>query len=115
MAVRIGINGFGAFLGRNDASTENYAAHLEYALELVGEDHVGIGLDYVYDQRELEQFIAGDPETFPPAHYPRNVNMVEPWRLPAIASFLIDRGHSTDVLGKLLGGNFERIARQVWR
>lgn len=111
----IGINGFGPFLGQNDASTGTYVAHIEYALDLVGDDHVGIALDYVFDRDELDHYISTDPETFPPSHYSQGAEMVEPWRLPEIARTLSERGHSNETLSKLLGGNHLRIARQVWR
>jgi membrane dipeptidase len=111
----IGINGFGPFLGPNDASTATYVGHLEYALDLVGEDHVGIALDYVFDRSELDRFIATDPEMFPPEFYSQGAHMVEPWRLPEIARKLAARGHSATTLQKLFGGNHFRIAGQVWR
>lgn len=111
----IGINGFGPFLGQNDASTETFVRHVEYALDLVGDDHVGIALDYVFDRDEFDQLVATDPATFPPAYYAGGAQMVEPWRLPEIARLLLARGHSAETLGKLFGGNHLRIAREVWR
>jgi membrane dipeptidase len=111
----IGISGFGPFLGDNDASTSTYVAHIEYVLDLLGEDHVGIALDYVFDRDELDRLIASDPATFPPHLYRQGANMVEPWRLPEIAQELAARGHSAVTLQKLFGGNHLRIARQIWR
>lgn len=111
----IGITGFGPFLGANDASTATFVAHVEYALDLVGEDHVGIALDYVFDRDELDRLIAADPDTFPPECYSQGAAMVEPWRLPEIARALAERGHSMVTLSKVLGGNHVRIAREVWR
>jgi membrane dipeptidase len=111
----IGINGFGPFLGDNDASTTTFVTHVEYAIEQVGDDHVGIGLDYVFDPADLDDFIAADPTTFPPHLYSRGPKMVEPWRLPEIGRALATRGHSEVTLRKVFGGNHLRIARSVWR
>jgi membrane dipeptidase len=111
----IGINGIGVFLGPNDASTDRYIAHIEYALDLVGDDHVGIALDYVFDQDEIAQEVAAHPEVFPPELFSQGTQMVEPWRLPEIAQGLAARGHSVETLRKLFGGNHLRIAQQVWR
>lgn len=111
----VGIAGFGPFLGENDASTATFVAHVEYALDLIGEEHVGIGLDYVFDRAELDTAIARDPLSFPPEFYSRGAHMVEPWRLPEIAQALAARGHSRATLQKVFGGNHLRIARQVWR
>src|SRR3546814_1364261 len=52
------LNGIGIFLGNNDTSTENYFRHMDYAVQLVGAAHVGIGLDYLFDVGELEEYIA---------------------------------------------------------
>lgn len=111
----IGINGFGPFLGANDASTAAYIAHVEYALDLVGDDHVGIALDYVFDRAELDAAMAREPQTFPPDLYARGAQMVEPWRLPQVAQTLTARGHSPGTLRKLFGANHLRIALAVWR
>jgi membrane dipeptidase len=111
----IGINGFGPFLGCNDASTNTYVEHVEYALNLIGDEHVGIALDYVFDSAELEGLIASDPVSFPPKYYSSGANMVEPWRLPAIAQRLIARGCPHETVKKVFGENHLRIASQVWR
>jgi membrane dipeptidase len=111
----IGINGFGPFLGNNDASTSAYVKHVEYALSVVGEDHVGVGLDFVYDVDEMNALFKQDPASFPPALYEQGPRMVEPWKLPEIAKTLSDRGHRLSTLQKIFGGNFLRIAREVWR
>jgi membrane dipeptidase len=111
----IGINGFGPFLGVNDAATRTYVAHVEHALEVVGEDHVGIALDYVFDRAELDAYIAADPQMFPPQLYKGGARMIEPWRLHEIAEALRARGFSRATLRKVFGENHLRIAREVWR
>lgn len=111
----IGINGVGMFLGDNDNRTETFADHVDYALDLVGDDHVGIALDYVFDPSELDDFVAGNPDLFPPEFGLARMNLIEPTRLPEIARTLLQRGHGKETLGKLFGGNHLRIARQVWR
>jgi membrane dipeptidase len=113
----IGLNGLGIFLGKNDASIGTMVRHLEYALDLVGENHVGIGTDYAFDQDGTAQAVAANPEAFPPGLFSTEdgVAMLAPWQLPELAQALERRGHSTETLGKLFGGNLMRIAGQVWR
>jgi microsomal dipeptidase-like Zn-dependent dipeptidase len=41
--------------------------------------------------------------------------MVAPEAYPQIVQGLIDLGYSDDDLGKILGGNWLRVASQVWR
>jgi membrane dipeptidase len=117
----VNINGVGMFLGKDtqgraDNSTETIVRHIEYAVELIGAQHVGLGLDYVFDMSELEEYVQKYPEKFPPeVREPGGYTQVEPERFPVIAEELLKRGHSDeDVLG-ILGHNNLRIARQVWR
>src|SRR6185437_13360560 len=61
----VDINGIGIFLGDNDSSTEAVLGHIEYVAGLVGAEHVGLGLDYVFDRAELDQYVRDHPELFP--------------------------------------------------
>jgi len=60
-----GITGIGIFLGNNDVSTENYVRNIDYVVQMVGAEHVGIGLDYVYDMEALINFARNHPEQYP--------------------------------------------------
>lgn len=112
----IGINGIGIFLGENDASVSTFANHVDYALQLVGEDHVGIALDYVFDDEEVAQFAAANPSMFPAsAGYGAGMAMIAPWQFDAILAELDRRGFGDTTMRKLLGGNHLRIASEVWR
>jgi len=112
----IGINGIGIFLGDNDNSTEALVRHIDYAVQLVGDDHVGIGLDYVYDSAELDEYVQKMSVTFPDGlGYRSGVKMVEPERLPEVAEALMAKGYDADSLAKILGGNLLRVARTTWK
>jgi len=109
-------SGIGIFLGDNDNSTETFVRHLLHALDVVGEDHVGIGLDYVFDAAELDEYVTANPALFPSeGQYGAGMKMIAPWRLPEICSELRRYGLSEVTLCKLLGGNLQRIADQIWR
>jgi membrane dipeptidase len=111
----IGINGIGIFLGNNDASVANVARHVLHVAELVGIEHVGLGLDFLFDQRELEA-IAANPALFPPElGYGRGIQLMPPEQLPALALELERHGLRTPDLAAFFGGNWMRIARQVWK
>lgn len=111
----IGINGIGLFLGDNDNRPETIANHIDYAVSLIGEDHVGIGLDYVFDVAELNAGVAEMPHLFAGYHVEEGLRMVAPEQIPAIVDQLLGRGYSEETIGKILGANFLRVARQVWR
>jgi len=112
----VGINGIGHFLGDNNNSTEILVQHIDYVAQLVGTDHVGLGLDYVFDISELEEYLAKYPQIFPQEEgIATGFNLVRPEQLPEAAKLLLRRGYSESDLGKIMGGNHLRIAEQVWK
>ncbi|MFI6676170.1 membrane dipeptidase [Kribbella sp. NPDC050470] len=109
----VGINGVGIFLGANDASTEALVRHLDHAVELVGWEHVGLGLDFCFGGVDAE--LAETPDLFPPSYTQWDrVEFIEPERLPAITAALVDRGYAPEAVEGILGGNFLRVAENVW-
>ena len=111
----VGINGIGLFLGPNDSRSETLVAHIDYVAQLVGAEHVGLGLDYVFDAAELSAYFKAHPEVFPPAEgYGEKLNMGAPEQLAEIAGGLFARGYRVSDVRKIIGGNFARIARATW-
>ena len=60
----VGINGVGIFLGANDARPETFVRHVDYVAQLVGPEHVGLGLDFMFDMAEAEEYARAHPEVF---------------------------------------------------
>lgn len=112
----INLNGIGFFLGHNDNSTETFVKHVRYVADLVGHDHVGMGLDYLFDVHEAEQHLKARPDLWPPElGYSAGLRMVEPERIPVIAEALLAAGWTDQQLEGFLGGNNLRVAAQVWK
>lgn len=112
----VGVNGIGLFLGDNDASPARVARAAAYVADLVGPQHVGIGLDFLHDRRELDETIAAHPEQFPPElGYSTGMAFMAPEELPAVARELAALGMDDAEVAGVLGGNWLRIARQVWK
>ncbi|TGQ11374.1 membrane dipeptidase [Mesorhizobium sp. M00.F.Ca.ET.217.01.1.1] len=88
---------------------------IKYVADLVGIDHVGLGVDSVIDPDEIVKLSKIYPATWP------NVTLAEqrkkvfaqPEQLPRLTEELL-RSFSEDDVLKILGGNFERVAAQVW-
>jgi len=113
----VGVNGVGIFLGENDASTEALVRAVDYAVGVVGPEHVGLGLDYVFDQDELNAYLEEHRDTFPAGggygdYFPHR--FVSPLQLPELTEALIGLGYDEAALRGILGGNFLRVAEQVW-
>ncbi|HEY4161831.1 MAG TPA: dipeptidase [Dongiaceae bacterium] len=111
----VGINGAGNFLDDVDAKTESMVRHIAHVADLVGPQHVGIGLDYDWDR----YFKPVQDKKFWPAGrgYENRGNFKDasPEQLPQLTEALLDRGFSEDNVRGIMGGNFLRLAREVWK
>jgi membrane dipeptidase len=111
------INGVERFLGHLDVET--FLRHLCYVAELVGAEHVGIGLDTMFLEEGLDDMPDGIDEDlwWPPEDYSTGVGrmgFLQPEHLPAIATGLNASDFSPEEIEGILGMNMLRIARQVW-
>jgi membrane dipeptidase len=112
----ISINGLGIFLRSNRHSKVGVLEHIDYVAALVGPEHVGLGLDYVFDPSELDTYIRSSPDLFPPEMgYGAGIPMVGPERFPIIAEALLKRGYSEENIRGILGHNNLRVAQNVWQ
>jgi membrane dipeptidase len=110
------LNGIGLFLGDNDNSTDTLLRHIDHAVEVIGAEHVGLGLDYVFDHVQLNENIRSRPDIFPPSEgYDAGLALIEPERLPLIAEGLLRKGYSETQVQGILGHNNLRVAAQVWK
>lgn len=109
-------------------TTSDLLAHIEHAIQVCGEDHVGIGSDlsvtpidgsddYWAKHRDfVSQRVARgiaapaeDPDflfTVPELNSHR--------RMELIADAMASRGHSSERIGKVLGANWVRLFGEVW-
>lgn len=100
--------------------------HIEHALNICGEDHVGIGSDQgivpldvsgnfpqqfqAMSARRAALGIAAPREDTIP--YVPELN--HPRRIETIADLMSDRGHSERIIEKVVGSNFVRLFDEVW-
>ncbi len=112
----LGVTGIGIFLGDDDASVPTFMRHLEYMVDLVGVEHVGLGVDLVYDIEGWNRFFLANKDRYwrdyadtPPAQF------LQPETLPALTEAMLERGYAESDVRAILGGNYLRVAREVWR
>ena len=102
--------------------------HIEHALKICGEDHVGIGTDGMISavnvtpefrkkfHEEIEERrrrgISAPGERDDVFTFAPDLNT--PRRFETLASLLSKRGHSDSQIEKIIGGNFSRLFRDVW-
>ena len=124
----IGVVGTGTYMGDNDNSTEALVRHIDYIAELVGPEHVGLGIDYISgfgaphppkptgwnEERHVEghRLASGGKSEAPRRE---DIKCVKPEGLPPLTEALIDRGYGETEIRGILGENWLRVARQVWK
>jgi membrane dipeptidase len=113
---------------KGQPTAQDLIAHIEHAIEVCGEEHVGIGSDGTispinfndeFRRKHAEDVAerkargisapgeAADVFTFLP-----DLNSAD--RLDRLASLLAKRGHSATRIGRILGGNFARLFAEAW-
>ncbi|BDW89327.1 dipeptidase [Thalassospira tepidiphila] len=117
----IGICGFQRFIkSKNAPEVPDMIRHIKYAVDLVGVDHVGIGLDTMPSVAGTNDFPDGvDKDFYWPAasgYGPGagGAAVFDPRKLPALADALISIGYSPDDVDKIMGENFMRVAKASW-
>ena len=120
----IGLSTFSAFVGDTlkgkHPKLEDYFRQMDYALELVGPDHVAIGTDIFTDPtdgvwwnantgrlyREVSQGMTDATHNVAGFMYHSD--------FPAVAQAMLDHKYSAEIVGKIMGGNWRRVYGQVW-
>ena len=112
----VGVNGVGDFLGDGEDYAALIVRHIDHMVNIVGPDHVGVSLDYVFDQQEVTDYLNKLTETFgEDAAAEFTCRFAPPETFTGIASELLALGYSDEDIGKIIGGNWYRVATQVWR
>jgi membrane dipeptidase len=102
----------------------DYMQHMEHALKVCGEEHVGVGSDVPFesfsasDIKEVEADVAkrkaagvSAPGEDRPPYIP---DLNTPRKMELIADALLKRGYSARTTEKVLGANFVRVFGEIW-
>jgi len=114
----VGILGISNMLGAEGTATaDRVAQHIDYCVQKIGVDHVGISLDYVYDPAAtylwaVEQAGGELPKS---GNYSTDLNLVAPEAFPSITQALLDLEYAEADIQKILGGNWLRVCDTVWK
>lgn len=107
-------------------TVDDYMAHMEHALKIMGEDHVGVGSDasiqpFDTSPKGMAEFAKGEkmrqdsglaaPEEDRPTYV---VGLNIPRRIEVITDELLKRGYSTSVTEKVVGANFAKVFTEIW-
>jgi len=105
----------------DDISPTQVADMIDYYVKLLGEDHVGIATDDMYDVSLVVDFAKKNAAMYADGGY-----MIDAFNkgavdaaplariLPAVTDELWKRGYTNEQLAKIYGGNKMRVFQQVW-
>lgn len=112
----VGLSGIGPYLGTSTRLRERFLDQLRYVIDLVGTPHVGLCLDYVFDCAELNEFIRHNPTLFSAdMDTAAGMPMIEPEAIGEIVEGLLRDNLTDEQIREVLGLNWLRVARQVWK
>ena len=75
-----------------------------------------VSLDYVYNQDEMNQLLTTQRGTWPAGYgYEPGIRFVAPEQVTDVVDRLMQLGYSAKDVELILGGNFLRIADEVWQ
>jgi membrane dipeptidase len=104
-------------------TVDDYMRHMEHALKVCGEDHVGVGSDVPLkvepedlegmrkwvEQRKAAGIAA--PGEDRPAYIPE---MNTSRKIEIITDALLKRGYTSRLIQKVIGENFKRVFKEIW-
>jgi membrane dipeptidase len=112
---------------RQQPTIDDFLDHVDYAVGLIGIDHIGFGGDSTLDNNEDKAGIV-DQSTLYAAVVEEYNNYVgvEPdvrhvvgvkgvWQIGNVTEGMKRRGYSEEDIAKFTGGNFLRVIKQVWK
>jgi membrane dipeptidase len=97
---------------------EDFLDTLDYVVQLIGIDHVGVGTDKFEGRTELQyytDFQSRYPKLMVPFEHRHVVGFSTISNWPSITEGLIRRGYSDEDCGKILGGNFFSLFKKIWK
>lgn len=107
----IGISGFGTYLDDLNASPEAMFRQIDYVCELVGSEHVGLGLDFVSNPAPLWEKVSAHPELWPDLEPSR---FFPPEEVTDLIALMERAGYSEHQVAGVLGKNWKRVSTLIW-
>lgn len=113
----VGISGSSEYLGVKEPSAEAIFRHIDYLVQRVGIQHVGLGLDIVFDTDALNSIIRARPDEWPQTQNPdwAGFRYIVPEALLGVIECMLRAGYSETDIRAVLGANFQRVCAAAWK
>jgi membrane dipeptidase len=118
IAERGGVIGMMALpltVGPDEPTISRFADHIDYAVDVAGIDHVGLGGDFIQQVARAKNVTEFRGGLFPPGMQPDDAieGLEGPSGYPAVVEELERRGYAGDRLEQILAGNWLRLFRSA--
>lgn len=112
----VGIPSSSMYHGDPQTRPETLFRHLDYVVQLVGAEHAGLGLDYVFEAEPLNNYMRARPDEWPDAKDPDwpGVVTATPEHVLALTELMLKSGYPDQAIKNVLGENYVRICEEVW-
>lgn len=130
IAVNDGLNSFPALVSKKSIQPNltELIDHVDYIANLVGIEHISLGLDYYTGQWPYEDaekalknynyFInrgIWNPKNYPPPPHKYPIDLETPDKIANLTYKLFERGYSEENIRKILGENLLRVFSETWK
>jgi len=116
----VGVNAYPAFVrrGGTGATVADLVDHIDYLVDLIGPDQVGLGLDFCKLSPEIhaEMIAAGEwsIEDYPDDSGTFPIGLETPAQIPNIEKEMVRRGYPAVSIAGILGHNWIDLFKRVW-
>lgn len=116
----IGVSAYNFFFVKKGRATlDLFLDHIDHMVDVVGIDHVGLGLDQLVGSTysgPVPDSIRWPPEAYPPSYddWIYVEGLEDHSGIPLIAAGLKERGYDDDGVKKIMGENWLRVWEEVW-
>lgn len=110
----VGITGAGYYLG-GQPTPELLFRHMDHVVQMVGPDHLGLGLDWTADNERLEQAFAAAPDVWGPLDLWQPIAFCPPGFLGPTVELMDRAGYGEAAIAAIVGGNWMRVATEIWK
>ena len=113
----VGIASSSMYHADPDCRPETLFAHLDHIVQLVGPDHAGLGLDYLFEVELVNDYMRDRPDEWPDARDPEwsGIKTALPEDVFVLTELMLRAGYRDEDVSNILGGNYMRVCDQVWR
>ena len=113
----LGMTGFGNDIGDPMAGSEALFRHIDHVAQLVGVAHVALGLDFVAQPQVFWDMVQASPQTWPDMEgkpQPR-CRFHAHEQLGELVPIMRRAGYTDEHMAAVMGGNWLRLFREVWK